>query len=625
MSCPAESQIVECLHGKLEEPVSRVLFAHLETCPHCQKIADDFDSQSDSFINEIRASSSFVDTSESCCQMIEQAESFTVGEGQDDFLNELGDTPRRIRDYQILEPLGFGGMGEVYRARHIRLKRDVAIKIILARRENQDAAVRFFQQEMEAVGRLEPHPHLVQALDAGEQDGVQYLVMQLVDGLNAEQLLREVEYLSVADVCEIGRQAALGLHYAHQQGLIHRDVKPSNLMVAAGGAVQVMDLGLSMFRSAEGAMKQVLGSVQYMAPEQADRNAEVDVRADIYGLGGTLYFLLTGNPPHQVSSRDRASRRLQRRTRATLTRLREIRKDVPPALRGLIEHMLAPIRDDRPTSAAEVAKQLSRFTTGANLFDLMAEYRGGAECGRAVVAELDETPVGHRLRRRARWPKFKFVLLSLLGFVGLAMSVAVLRTMFPPDRDAVSVGDSSIGFGTGPSETVDRQRMTYQFAVRDAAKQYVFTSSPGYSLTAEVADLEAGSVDDVTNANPLSAWDPLEFKLEYPDVYAVYEKNWLANEAFFHELFPLPAAKLPENVTFLRYAEIGERSFRIQVRESHRSICLIKSDAGRIRVSISFAGGRRDSEFANLNEMKTQSGELAEIYLRYRPAKFESW
>ena len=153
--------------------------------------------------------------------------------------------------------------------------------------------------------------------------------MQLVHGQNAEQLLREKEYLDVADVCEIGRQAALGMHYAHRQGLIHRDVKPANLMLSAGGAVQVMDLGLSMFRSAESAMKQVLGSVQYMAPEQADRNAEVDVRTDIYGLGGTLYYLLTGKAPHQSSSYKSLKRRVTERTKASLSTLTQVRKDVP--------------------------------------------------------------------------------------------------------------------------------------------------------------------------------------------------------------------------------------------------------------------------------------------------------
>ena len=621
MPCPAPTQIADCLNGKLDEPVSRVLFAHLETCSHCQQVASDLDGQSDSFVGEIRASSvmlesPMLDSQGSCFEMIEKAESLAVGEGSSAVLDELDKTPRRIRDYQILEPLGFGGMGEVYRARHIRLKRDVAIKLISEHRTDNEVALKFFQQEMEAVGRLEQHPHLVQALDAGEYEGIQYLVMQLVDGQNVEQLLRQKEYLDVADVCEIGRQAALGLHFAHQQGLIHRDVKPTNLMVSAGGGVQVMDLGLSMFRSAEGAMKQVLGSVQYMAPEQADRNAEVDVRTDVYGLGGTLYFLLTGKAPHQTTSYKSLQRRIHERTRASLSELTQVRKDVPLTLRELLEELLAPSAGERPKSAAEVARRLSPFTEGSDLFELMAEYRAGAECGEAVVADVADMPESETEESVDRWVRFRVVLFGLLAVMGLVLSVVVWRTMFPsnPREFDTTAQEETRGDEPNPLESqFVAKRTDYQFSFVSDGKRYVFTNAPGFEIFVTVADLNSDSpiIDE------RSAWDVLEFKMKYPQEFALYERGWAASESDFERLFPLPESKLAEDFQYLRKVEFGDSECRVTVREAARSIRLTEYRDGRIRMAISYPGGRSEAEFAGATQMRTQSQELSELYRRY--------
>jgi serine/threonine protein kinase len=165
------------------------------------------------------------------------------------------------------------------------------------------AGVARFEREMKAIGRLE-HPHVIRAHDAGEADGVHFLVMEYLDGADLSRVMDHVGPLSVADACELVRQAALGLEYAHQQGLVHRDVKPSNLMLTTAGQVKVLGLGLARLSDRDvpaGAeltsTGQLMGTFDYMAPEQGSDTHKVDIRADVYSLGATLYKLLCGEAP----------------------------------------------------------------------------------------------------------------------------------------------------------------------------------------------------------------------------------------------------------------------------------------------------------------------------------------
>src|SRR4051812_37925435 len=193
----------------------------------------------------------------------------------------------RLGRYEILEKLASGGMGAVYRARHVELGKVVALKVLPAGDLSEVSLARF-KNEMRAIGRLH-HPHIVAAHDAGDIDGVHYLAMDLVDGVDLARLVKRHGRLSVADACEAVRQAALGLQHAFEKGLVHRDVKPSNLMLARGGLVQVLDLGLaracedspSERLTSKGAM---LGTADYLAPEQWEHPHAADTRADIYSL-----------------------------------------------------------------------------------------------------------------------------------------------------------------------------------------------------------------------------------------------------------------------------------------------------------------------------------------------------
>ena len=176
-----------------------------------------------------------------------------------------------LGDYQLKDLIGRGGMGDVYRALHLRLDREVAVKVILAPFLSSDEMMNRFYREMRAVGRLD-HRHLVRATDARQLDQRHILVMELLDGINLKVLVDRVGPLSVANSCEIIRQAAEGLQHANQHGIVHRDIKPSNLMLIRGGTIKVLDLGLARLQEGEAdgltPSHLAMGTPDYVAPEQ---------------------------------------------------------------------------------------------------------------------------------------------------------------------------------------------------------------------------------------------------------------------------------------------------------------------------------------------------------------------
>jgi serine/threonine protein kinase len=264
----------------------------------------------------------------------------------------------------LLEKLGEGGMGVVYRALHVELERIVALKVVRADRVGDTQAVERFRREIKAAGKLE-HPNIVLAHDARQIDGKHLLVMEFIEGLDLAQLLDRVGPLPIGDACEAVRQAALGLQHAHEHELIHRDIKPSNLMLARNGAVKILDLGLARLHSAEkvsdGTTGEgfVLGTPDYIAPEQASDSREVDARSDIYSLGCTLYTLLVGDPPFCGSSHRQAYEKMMAHVHEAPASVQERRAEVPDSLNAIIERMLAKVPDERYASAADVADALA--------------------------------------------------------------------------------------------------------------------------------------------------------------------------------------------------------------------------------------------------------------------------
>ncbi|OWK37953.1 Serine/threonine protein kinase PrkC, regulator of stationary phase [Fimbriiglobus ruber] len=323
---------------------------------------------------------------------------------------------RRVGQYRLVERIGHGGMGTVYRAEHLRLKKMVAVKLLAADRLADPGAVGRFEREMAVVGRLD-HPNIVRATDAGDADGVHFLAMELVDGLDLGAVNRRCRPLAVADACEIARRAALGLQHAHEHGLVHRDVKPQNLMLSRKGEVKVLDLGLALFRAgtpdedALTATGQLMGTANYMAPEQFDGCHTVDIRADLYSLGCTLYALLAGQPPFGGPEHKSIFGKMTAHKTKPVPRVTAARPDVPPGLVAVLDALLAKDPAARPSVPAEVATALEPFASGADLpaLALVALIRGDARdtAEHATVTAANSTPVVSTRTatpgRRRRW------------------------------------------------------------------------------------------------------------------------------------------------------------------------------------------------------------------------------
>ncbi len=287
----------------------------------------------------------------------------------------------QLGEYELLEKLGEGGMGAVYKARHTKLKRVVALKVLPKGRREDDRAIARFEREMEAVGRLD-HPNIVRAHDAREVEGTRFLVMEYVDGLDLAKLVRRLGPLPVADACELIRQAALGLQSACEHDLVHRDVKPSNLMLTVRGEVKLLDLGLARFQSQQPSGEemtregQALGTLDYMAPEQISDTHTVDIRADIYALGCTLYKLLSGRAPFSGSKYENAFEKMQGHLKHPVPPMRRFRGNVPKGLLAVLNRMLAKDPADRFATPAEVADAVGPLATSSDLPGLLARALG---------------------------------------------------------------------------------------------------------------------------------------------------------------------------------------------------------------------------------------------------------
>lgn len=357
---------------------------HLENCVSCRSRLTEMEHHADPLVQGLRAAATSGDdhTTTPCEDVVEAVEkigaerSFDVAPDGDQTA-EWEPELRKIRDYRLLTKLGADGMGAVYLARHTRLDMQVAVKVMSDRRTDSPRAVARFQREMKAIGRLK-HPHIVQALDAGKEGDVHYLVMEYVDGVDLSQVTKHCHPLAVADVCELIRQAALALQCAHDHDLTHRDVKPSNLMVDREGVVKLLDLGLARLQDEPGsgetptAQGHVLGTPDYMAPEQIDDPTRVDFRADLYSLGCTMYRLLAGAPPYGPPEYSSFAAVVAAHQSKPFPSIRRKRPDVPPPLEELLGRLTAKDPQERPAAAGEVARALAPYCEKANLPDLLA-------------------------------------------------------------------------------------------------------------------------------------------------------------------------------------------------------------------------------------------------------------
>jgi serine/threonine-protein kinase len=283
--------------------------------------------------------------------------------------------------YRLLERLAEGGMGQVFKARHEGLDRVVALKVIRKDRLANPDSVRRFHREIRAAAQLS-HPNIVMAYDADEVDGTHFFAMEYVDGIDLDQLVRQAGPLPVEQACDYIRQAALGLQHALECGLVHRDIKPANLLLAyppsrsgqaTGGSasslhrrpmVKVLDMGLARLHDPEGLEEsasqltqegRVVGTPDFMAPEQATNSHTADIRADLYSLGCTFYYLLTG---HVLYGGGTAMEKLLRHRLDPPPPIERVRPGVPAGVRAVLYKLLAKHPEDRYQTPAELAAAL---------------------------------------------------------------------------------------------------------------------------------------------------------------------------------------------------------------------------------------------------------------------------
>lgn len=366
--CPDVGELSDFLLGKLNPEQLESLEAHVSDCAVCLDRLDGFDESPDALVQTLREPTHDEFLQEDDCTAASQA-ACRVSQAPPEKI---------IRDYKLLEELGHGGMGTVYRAHHMKLGREVAVKLLPDDIFRGAQSVARFEREMRAIGRLQ-HENIVAAYDAGEADGHHFLAMELLDGFDLSKVSRQLGPLPIADACELIRQAALAVQHAHANDLIHRDIKPSNLMLTLTGQLKLLDLGLSRIDEAELEAQeltttgQVMGTLDYMAPEQLGDSHLVGRTADIYSLGATMYCLLTGHAPYEGARYRSPQQKLLAIAALPVEAVSVERNDIPPALSDFVTSMLDKDVAHRPQSAADITAALEPFCSGCNLPELVRQ------------------------------------------------------------------------------------------------------------------------------------------------------------------------------------------------------------------------------------------------------------
>ena len=320
--------------------------------------------------------------------------------------------------YELEELVGTGGMSSVYRAHDRLLERDVALKVLHEQYTADDDYVERFRREARSVAQLS-HPNVVTVIDRGEQDGRQFIVFEYVDGENLKTLVEREGPLPERAALELTLQVAQALGFAHEHGLVHRDVKPQNVLLNGDGQAKVTDFGIARSLDVQGGLTQtgtVLGTSDYIAPEQA-RGAQADAKSDIYSLGAVLYELLTGDVPFPG---DNFVAVAMRHINEPAPSVRERRPDVSPRVDALIRRAMAKDPRDRFGSMDELCRELSACL----------EAGGGVAGAETMVVAPPRRP-SRRERRAARQPTARpSVWPLILLLAGLAVLAGILAAVF---------------------------------------------------------------------------------------------------------------------------------------------------------------------------------------------------
>jgi len=414
-----------------------------------------------------------------------------------------------VGKYVILGKLGQGGMGVVFKAQHRAMRRTVALKMLSRNAKQIPGAVKRFQREVQAAGLLE-HPNIVTAYDADEVDGQPFLVLQYVDGTNLATLVKERGPLPVPMAISCVLQAAHGLEYAHERGVVHRDIKPGNLLLDCDGTLKILDLGLVRFdveriETADPELTetgQLIGTADYMAPEQSADMKISDRRSDIYSLGYTLWYLLTGREPYAGESR---IEKLIGHWEKPVPSLREACPDVSEGLESVFVKMVAKKPDDRYQTMTEVITDLERCRLGeaagashplsslkdrelADFFQVLADEEADREAVDTRRGPADKESIGGKktaangtglsngggLRRSQREQvrakavaeshagkhsrkrkSFAFFIRPAIAAIAVAALVATLAVFFRKDPDTKSVIRDPVSTAAPPKKEPD--------------------------------------------------------------------------------------------------------------------------------------------------------------------------
>ena len=437
--CPPTQTLHDYALGRLPDEASDELFEHVGNCELCSTEIETIDDGEDSLIGSLRSPDPLADfANEPACDL---AVAKVLGSLANDPVTDSmpPGLPRQIGEYEIVRPLGRGGMGRVYLARHTKLGREVALKVLANHRLADPRMRQRFEAEMRAVGRLS-HPNIVTAHDAREVEGTAVLVTEFIDGLDLGKLVNTIGPLSIADACQIVRRVAVALAYCDEQGFVHRDVKPSNIMLSRSGEVKLLDLGLARLQDGDPdqveitGTGQTMGTADYIAPEQVTDSRNVDIRVDIYSLGCTLMKLLTGEAPFAKEAYPTPFAKMTAHVSAPPPRLNESIPDAPKTLVKLLGSMLEKDPNKRPQSPIQVAERLLPFTEGSDLQRL-----GQTESTGSIEAKPQRSAtVRSQAERRRHVPLWVAIAAAVVGLV-LGVSMGILITIEYPDGTTAQI------------------------------------------------------------------------------------------------------------------------------------------------------------------------------------------
>ncbi|MEO1529388.1 MAG: protein kinase [Planctomycetota bacterium] len=397
--CPSVEELTDFAAGRLSHDDAERLGTHIDGCERCGETIDAIGAEDDTLLGDLQhgdLTDPILNEAELREGLRKVARPRKLDETLDDVSSEteieavprdaetrFDGLERQLGNYRLISKLGQGGMGAVYKAVHTSLDKVVALKVLTAGRLGDINAIKRFQQEMKATGRVQ-HSNVVIAHDAGEVDGHYFLVMEYVDGTDISKVISErgdeQGRLPMALATNIVRQAATGIQHAHDQGLIHRDIKPSNLMLDTSGVVKVLDLGLARVDESLGGSDRInapnrgelthsgstMGTIGYMSPEQAMDSSKVECTTDVYSLGATLFKLLAGTLPFPSEQYDTVGKMVVAIATGTPDSLSEKRPDLPDELVRIVEHCLTKDPKKRIQSAGELAKRLAPFATASD-------------------------------------------------------------------------------------------------------------------------------------------------------------------------------------------------------------------------------------------------------------------